>query len=213
MTAIGGAIRRIAGRLRGRPGLDEELTSTVLRARFRRQGVEVGLYSYGCFDLNRVPPGVTVGRYCSFAPSAQIFRRNHGIGFLGLTPYFYNAHLGVVDRDTIAARPLAIEDDVWLGHQCVILPSVDRIGRGAVIAAGAVVTRSVPAYAIVGGNPARVLRKRFDDATIAQIEATRWWQGDPDDLRRLVQAQPTLVFDPADHFSGHPAEVPSQEPQ
>lgn len=183
------------------PSLQEQLTSLSLRARFAEKGVTVGLYSYGCFDLSRVPPGVTVGRYCSFASSAHIYLRNHGISFIGLTAYLYNEALGVVDRSMIDTVPMIIGDDVWLGHNSVLLPSVREVGRGAVVAAGSVVTCSIPAYAIVGGNPARVLRMRFDADTITAIEATRWWEKTPLELRIMAQEQPTLTFDPAAHFA------------
>lgn len=192
-------VRRIAAKLLGRGAVDEH-TSTALRAKFRAAGVEVGLYSYGCFDLARVPPGVTVGRYCSFASTAQIFLRDHGIDFIGLTPYLYNPSLGVVADNKLPYRPLTVSDDVWLGHNSTILSQVGEIGRGAVVAAGAVVTRPVPPYAIVAGNPARIIRMRFDEATIARIEATRWWELDLDGLRRLVAEQGDLVFAPAKHF-------------
>lgn len=191
------ALRR---RWRGPPTIAEQLTDGRLRRRFAAHGVTIGLDSYGCFDLARVPPGVTIGRYCSFAASARIFLRNHGVGFLGLTAYFYNEALDVVEESPIPAATLTIGDDVWIGHNAILLPGVGSIGRGAVIGAGAVVTRPVPAYAIVAGNPARIVRMRFDAATIDRIEATRWWEGTPDDLRRLVRDRPDLVFDPASHF-------------
>lgn len=194
-------ISRLRWRLRGKPTLSEQLTSERLRARFAAEGVRVGLYSYGCFDLSRVPPGVTVGRYCSFSPSAQIYLRNHGVSFIGQTPYLYNETLRVVDRSMIDIAPMTIGDDVWIGHNAVLLPGVGEVGRGAAIAAGAVVTRPVPAYAIVGGNPARVLRMRFDTDTIAAIEETRWWDRTPDELGALAREQPRLVFDPASHFA------------
>lgn len=196
-------IARLLRQLRREPMLQEQLTSIPLRARFADKGVQIGLFSYGCFDLSRVPPGVTVGRYCSFAPSAQIYLRNHGMSFIGLTAYLYNETLGVVDRSMIDTVPMIIGDDVWLGHNAVLLPSVREVGRGAVIAAGSVVTRPVPAYAIVGGNPARLLRMRFDPETIAGIEATRWWEKTPEELRIMAREQPTLTFDPAAYFAAH----------
>lgn len=199
--SVSGWIDDLRRRLRGRLTLAEQLTSTALRRQFADRGVTIGLYSYGCFDLARVPAGVTIGRYCSVAPSAHIFLRNHGVGFLGLTAYLYNEALGVVDESRIAPATLAVGDDVWIGHNAILLPGVGSVGRGAVIGAGAVVTRPVPPYAIVAGNPARIVRMRFDPATIAAIDATRWWEGTPDDLRRLVRERPGLAFDPATHFA------------
>ena len=67
-----------------------------------------------------------------------------------------------------------IENDVWIGYQATILPGV-RIGNGAVIGAHAVVTHDVPPYMIVGGNPAKVIRQRFNEATIARLQTLQWW--------------------------------------
>jgi virginiamycin A acetyltransferase len=183
-------------RLRRAPTLQQELTSTKLRADFRALEIDVGLYSYGCFDADRIGRRTKVGRYCSFADTARVYTRNHGVEFLGLTPYLYNVHLGVVDVDMIPHTPVSIADDVWVGHAAIILLSTGSIGRGAVIGAGSVVTKPVPAYAIVGGNPAKVIRMRFDQPTIDAIEETRWWERTPDDLRALVRDNPDLVFTP-----------------
>jgi acetyltransferase-like isoleucine patch superfamily enzyme len=195
-------IRSFLDRLRKRPTLMDELESAPLRTRFKELGVDVGLYSYGCFDLNRVPAGVRVGRYCSFAPSSQIFLRNHGLKFIGLTAYFYNAHLKVVERDMIDHAQMEISDDVWIGHNAILLSGVGAVGRGAAIAAGAVVTKPVPPYAIVAGNPARVIRMRFDEKTIDAVEATRWWELDPPALRQMVETNPNMMFSPVRHFGG-----------
>jgi virginiamycin A acetyltransferase len=195
-------VRRLLNRIRGRHDHASEYADLVLRDKYRRLGVEIGLYSYGCFDMARVPAGVTIGRYCSFAPTAQIFLRNHGVSFIGLTAYLYNETLGVVERNMMPHATLTIADDVWLGHNAILLPQVGTVGRGAVIAAGAVVTRPVPAYAIVAGNPARVVRMRFDEATIAAIEETRWWELDTAALRALAAERPDMVFAPTAYFRG-----------
>lgn len=202
-------MRGLLRRFREHPNIRLQLLDKSLRERYQALGITVGMHSYGCFDPGRFPPGVSVGRYCSIAPTSQVFLRNHGIGFLGLSAYFFNESLGVVSESTVPASTIDISDDVWIGHNAVILPDVRKIGRGAVIAAGSVVTKAVPAYAIVAGNPARVIRYRFDESVIEQIEATRWWQKEPSELRALLLTNPELVFDPATHFAGeHEASQP-----
>jgi UDP-3-O-[3-hydroxymyristoyl] glucosamine N-acyltransferase len=101
-------------------------------------------------------------------------------------PYFYDPIWGLTEARRIESRLLVVEDDVWVGHNVVILPSCRRIGRGAVIAAGAIVTQDVPAYAIVAGIPARKLRDRFNPETVAAIEASGWWTCEPHRARKLL---------------------------
>ena len=82
-----------------------------------------------------------------------------------------------------------IGNDVWIGSEAVIMPGV-RIGDGAIIGTRSLVTRHVEPYAIVGGNPAKVLRKRFDDADIARLLELRWWDWSDAELR---EAMPILT--------------------
>ena len=187
-------------KLRRQPSTQEELTSLALRERYATKGVEVGLYSYGCFDLARFPAGVTIGRYCSFAPSSHVFLRNHGVDFIALTAYLYQPKLGVVDEDRLPLATLNISDDVWIGHNATVLSSARSIGRGAVVAAGAVVTKPVPAYAIVAGNPAKVIRYRFSPNIIEQIEESHWWELNPEELRQFIKDNPERTFCPASYF-------------
>lgn len=176
----------------------DEFTDLKIRAEFRKEfNINVGLYSYGCFDRLRIDRDTTIGRYCSMAPTVAIYNRNHGLDYLSTHPYWYNTQLGVVETDILERIPCEIGDDVWFGHNSVITPSCSRIGRGAVIAAGAVVTQNVEPYTIVAGVPAKPLRKRFTPEVIEQIEALRWWEWDLDRLRRELAQRPDLLYRPA----------------
>lgn len=80
-----------------------------------------------------------------------------------------------------------IGNDVWIGYGAVIMPGI-HVGDGAIIATASVVTKDVPPYAIVGGNPATVLRYRFDEATIARLLAVCWWDWNPAKVTKHVRA-------------------------
>ena len=138
----------------------DEMKSRFLRKAFRQgYNIEVGEYSYGCFDRDRFTPNMTIGRYCSFSRSCRRVNANHMLNFLSLHPYFYNTKFGVVAQEQVERFHCQIGDDVWVGHNVVILPTVTSIGRGAVLAAGAIVTKNVPSYSIVAGVPAKVISK------------------------------------------------------
>jgi virginiamycin A acetyltransferase len=191
-------IRSLIDRLHVRWLQRHEHESRALRQMFaERFQVEVGLYSYGCFDRWRVPPRTRIGRYCSFAKTARILDANHPIEALTTHPFLYEAKFGVVAADRIDPPWLEIGDDVWIGHNATITPGCKSIGRGAIIGAGAVVTRDVAPYAVMAGLPARMLRSRFGTETIAAIEASQWWQLDRVALRELVARAPETVFHPS----------------
>ncbi|MEK7430737.1 MAG: CatB-related O-acetyltransferase [Pseudomonadota bacterium] len=159
--------------------------------------IKIGLYSYGCFDRWRMPGPIRIGRYCSFANTVRSAPNNHPMEALTTHPVLYERGFGVVDRDVEwSDPPLVVEDDVWVGHNVMILPGCKYIGRGAVIGAGSIVTKDVERYAVVAGNPARKLRDRFSPDLIEAIEASRWWEMDIPDLRRLVTDRRDLVFAP-----------------
>jgi virginiamycin A acetyltransferase len=177
--------------------LRHQYDSLALRKWFMaRWDVEVGLYSYGCFDPWRISRQTRIGRYCSFAKSARVIDMNHPMDAISMHPFLYEMQFGVVTQDLRHDAWLVIEDDVWVGHNATILPGCKFIGRGAVIAAGAVVNHDVPAYSIAVGMPAKVVRKRFDEATIAAIDATRWWELDKEGLKALIARHPDSVFHP-----------------
>jgi virginiamycin A acetyltransferase len=111
-------------------------------------------------------------------------------------PAIYEAAFGVVDADLAPGPPLVVEDDVWIGHNALIMPGCKFIGRGAVIGAGAVVTKNVERYAIMAGVPAKKLRDRFAPDLMAAIEASRWWEMDLEELKGRVRQTPDAVFTP-----------------
>lgn len=174
-----------------------QFDNLTLRRQFRdRYGIDVGLYSYGCFDRWRMPGPMQVGRYCSIASTTRSTRANHPTKALTTHPIIYERAFGAVDQPGLTGALLVIEDDVWIGHHTFITPSCRRVGRGAVIGAGSVVTRDVEAYAVVAGNPARKLRDRFPADLREAIDASRWWELDFPALTALIREHPDLVYDP-----------------
>jgi len=161
-----------------------ELYSRTLRIIFSRyHGVDVGMYSYGWFGPT-FPPGTTVGRYCSLAKGLQVINGSHPVSCKSTHPFFYNPDLGYVDSLLIKRRTeLSIGNDVYMGSNVTILPSVTSIGDGSVIAAGSVVIKDVPPFAIVGGNPAKLIRYRFSPKTVEKVMKSAWWEKDIKELK------------------------------
>ena len=144
--------------------------------------IEIGLYSYrGCFRLENIPSGTKIGRYGSFA-NFIIFPRNHPHNHLSTHPFFYNPALGFIKKEIVPPNKLHIGHDVWIGENAFIMPSVSEIGNGAVIGAGTVVTKNVPPYAIVVGNPGKIIKYRFSQDVIEKIEEMQWWEKNIDEL-------------------------------
>lgn len=125
-------------------------------------------------DLRSRLNPVKIGNFCSIARNVTFQEFNHD--FSRLTSYFVNHNmLGKPAKDDLVSKgPITVGHDVWIGTHCIILSGV-TIGTGAVVAANTVVARDVPPYAIVGGNPAQVIRYRFDEATVKELLASEWW--------------------------------------
>jgi acetyltransferase-like isoleucine patch superfamily enzyme len=173
-----GRIRRWLKKLEG-----GEFYSKTLRAIYLDyHTISVGMYSYGgCFDLAHIPSGTSIGRYGSFA-SFMVFSRNHPLDYISMHPFFYNTSLGYVDKERVQYTKLHIGHGVWIGYNAFIMPSVKKIGNGVVIGAGAVVTKDVPPYAVVVGNPGKVVKYRFSEALIEEVEQMAWWKKDIEEL-------------------------------
>lgn len=158
-----------------------ELFSQSLRSILKiYYGVTIGKYTYGsCMIPGKLPNGTVVGTYCSFASGLNIYRRNHPLDYLSQHPFFYNSKLGLVEKDQIISNednPLIIGSDVWVGNSVTILPACKKIGNGAVIGAGSVVTKDVNEFEIVAGNPAKKVRSRYSDEIKDKINLLNWWE-------------------------------------
>ena len=146
-------------------------------------GVKIGKYTYGCFN-NSFPQGTVVGRYCSISKGVKALNADHPVSAVCLTPYFYNKSLGF-DVEDVPRSKLTIGNDVWIGYNTIILSKCTSIGNGAIIGAGSIVTKNVPPYAIVAGNPAKIIRYRFDKDTCRHIDKTHWWENTPEHLYKM----------------------------
>lgn len=120
-----------------------------------------------------------IGRYCSIGSGAVFMmagNQGHRMDWGSTFPFFYQSNpLFEGARDGfVRAGDTRIGHDVWIGSEAMIMPGV-QVGDGAVIASRAVVTRDVPPYAIVGANPAKLIRYRFDDALVGKLLEMQWW--------------------------------------
>lgn len=145
-------------------------------------GTSWGRFSY-ISDYSFVWSGVSIGRYTSIGNNCSIGARHHPTTWLSTHPIqngFADVDFG--ERKWPDYVPAVIGNDVWIGANAVVLEGV-RVGDGAVIAAGAVVTRDVRPYEVVGGVPARYMRRRFRASIIERLERLRWWDLPVEDLR------------------------------
>ena len=154
-------------------------------------GVTVGRHSYGydenTFRIFMDGAGIEVGAFCSIAREARILAGSEHITTRATT-FPLNALLfdpaGSNALDAIDKGTTRIGNDVWIGLGAIVLSGV-AVGDGAVIGAGGVVSKAVPPYAIVAGNPAQIIRYRFDGATRRRLLALQWWEWSDEQIAAL----------------------------
>jgi phosphonate metabolism protein (transferase hexapeptide repeat family) len=150
----------------------------------------MGDYSYVVNDSQITY--TTIGKFCSIAAMTRINPGNHPMhrASQGHFTYRASAYFAGESDDTEffewrKSHRVHIGHDVWIGHGAIVLPG-RRVGTGAVIAGGAVVTKDVAPYTVVGGNPARPIKRRFSEAIEARLVGLAWWDWDHETLRRAL---------------------------
>ena len=134
-----------------------------------RKNVEIGENTYVNVGSNIISG--KIGKYCSIGYQVDIGMFEHPIDRVSTSTYIYKKQKNEWNE---LSNPPIIENDVWIGSKATILQGV-KIGNGAIVAAGAVVTKDVPPYAIVAGIPAKIIKYRFDEKTIDRLQKTKWW--------------------------------------
>lgn len=125
----------------------------------------------------------SIGSFCSFGPEILAGLGKHPVDFISTFPAFYSPRhstslISFVDEQKfVEIRDIIIGNDVWIGARVILLDGI-KIGDGAIIAAGAIVTNDVPSYAVVGGVPAKVLKMRFTEDQINKLLSIKWWNKD-----------------------------------
>lgn len=179
-----------------------------LRPLVDRPNIEIGEYTYyddpegpDCFadkcvlhHYDFIGDRLVIGRFCAIAEGARFIMNGANHAMSGFSTYPFNifghgweAGFDVATWEKEVRGDTVVGNDVWIGMEAVIMPGV-TIGDGAIVAARSVVMHDVPAYAIAAGNPARVVKMRFDEATIGRLLAVAWWNWPADRIARNLDA-------------------------
>ncbi|WP_327145637.1 CatB-related O-acetyltransferase [Nocardia sp. NBC_01327] len=167
--------------------------TVYLKPHITSASIEVGDYSYFDdpvaateFEANNVlyafgPEKLIIGKFCALATGTRFIMAgaNHATAGVSTFPFtIFGGTWAEQTMDIITSIPskgdTVVGNDVWFGYNSLIMPGV-RIGDGAIIATGSVVTADVPPYTIVGGNPAKPVKQRFDDAEVDLLLRAAWW--------------------------------------
>ncbi len=185
---------------------NEYKTSCFIKNVINAPNIQIGDYTYyddpvdpTGFEKNNVlfnwpefGDKLIIGKFCSIACGTQFIMgaSNHRIS--SVTTYPFNVFGGVWEANTpphLSQLPFkgdtVVGNDVWFGRECVIMPGV-KIGDGAIVAARSVVTKDVEPYSLVAGNPARLVKKRFDDEMIELLLKLKWWDFAPEKLAGIL---------------------------
>ena len=134
-----------------------------------------------------------IGKFCAIAKGIEFVMNGANHRMCSVTTYPFNIMGGGWEQFTPALEDLPLKgdtvvgNDVWIGQNVTVMPGV-HIGDGAIIAANSVVTKDVPAYCIAGGNPCKVIKKRFDNELITYLLDLKWWDWDAEKIFKNMAA-------------------------
>ncbi|TJW44415.1 MAG: CatB-related O-acetyltransferase [Mesorhizobium sp.] len=181
-------------------GLRDDPNAVPRHAKIGRESH--GVSGHNFYNCTAQSP-VTIGAFCSIAPGVLFLcHANHPTE----TASTYPLQTRIFGRKTRKANleyltskgPIVVGNDVWIGSRAVVMSGV-TIGNGAIIAAGSVVTKDVAPYTLVGGNPAKLIKRRFSEQTVAALLEIQWWNWPMSKIKAHQAA-----FDlPADEFARH----------
>jgi chloramphenicol O-acetyltransferase type B len=182
---------------------ENPFSSELLCETLSHPNIQVGTFSYysgyyhkhsflGCIHYLLAKKGtdkLIMGNYCSIASGAIFMmggNQGHKADWASTFPFYFQANIFKSSLNAYSpAGDTVIGSDVWIGSEAMILPGI-HIGSGAIVAARSVVTKNVPPYAIVGGNPASILKYRFDDETIQALLQIQWWNKTEESVKELM---------------------------
>ena len=148
----------------------------------------MGRFSFCGYDCEII--NCDIGSFCSIANRVVIGGAMHPVDWVSTSPVFYSGRDSVKKKFSEYPRDLdkktVIGHDVWIGYGAFIKQGI-TIGSGAVVGMGAVVTKDVPPYAIVGGNPARIIRMRFDEKMVNRLLESEWWNWSDERIRHMAE--------------------------
>lgn len=157
----------------------------------------IGKYSY-IYGSSLIE--ADMGAFCSIASGCSIGGGKHPVDYVSSSPVFYNnsnvLHKNFANTTFEEFARTTIGNDVWIGAKCLVKGGV-TIGDGAIIGMGSVVTHDVPSYEIWAGNPAKCIRKRFDNETIAKLLQLQWWNWEEKKLKQYGSyfRDPKVLFE------------------
>ncbi len=153
----------------------------------------VGEHTYGKFNLPDYDKDsrIIIGDYCSFSEGLAIIMRDHASKNISTYPFdalraVYGIKFVPENNHVVKNKTLTIGNDVWIGYDVKIMPSVSKIEDGAIIAAGSVVTKNVEPYSIVGGVPAKLIKYRFEKEQIKELLKIKWWNWDEKTIKKRL---------------------------